>query len=157
MPEEFITVDGVDELARAWRDAPQKLIPQALLEGFKAAGWVLMGAIEARTPVGGKIVNGASTTGGDLISDLDMTIQLDDDFRGGVVKVGFGKDQGYKASWVEYGHRMIGHKPGKKDLGVVQPHPFMRPAAETAAESAVEAFTEAFMAALEAGALLDAA
>jgi hypothetical protein len=156
MAEQLITVEGVDEVCREFREAPPRLIPYALLKGLEAAGWVLQGAIESRTPVGGSIVGGRSTTGGALIADLDMNITLDQNFRGGVVKVGFGK-QGYVARFVEYGHRMIGHKPRNRELGVVQPHPFMRPAADDAAEAAVAAFNEAFLAALAEGGLLDAA
>ena len=34
-----------------------------------------------------------------------------------------------QAIWIEWGHKIIGHKPHKTDLGkVVQPRPFFRPA-----------------------------
>jgi len=35
---------------------------------------------------------------------------------------------------------MVTHKPGLKDVGTVEPHPFMRPAFEAAAERAMQAF-----------------
>lgn len=34
------------------------------------------------------------------------------------------------AHLVEYGHKMVGHKPGKKVVGFVAPRPFLRPAWE---------------------------
>ena len=50
--------------------------------------------------------------------------------------------------WVEYGHAMVGHRPGKKDLGTIPPHPFMRPGFDASADAAVDAFAESLAATL---------
>ena len=70
------------------------------------------------------------------------TAKLESDLgKGGQASIGFGR-AGAKAQWVEYGHRMIGHEPDEKDLGVVRAHPFMRLAFEDSGEAAIAAFTE---------------
>jgi HK97 gp10 family phage protein len=43
------------------------------------------------------------------------------------------------AHLVEYGHVMRGHRPDKKDLGEVAPHPFMRPALDEGGPAAIQA------------------
>jgi hypothetical protein len=146
MSEELIEITGIEECCRMLSAAPKAAIPGALLHGLSAAGAVIEEAIDIRVPV----------KAGELKTDLDMTVTLDSDFRGGVVAVGFGAE-GYKARWVEYGHHQIGHRPGKKDLGEVEPHPFMRPAADTCAESAIDAFVDAVMKDLAAAEVIDAA
>lgn len=155
MPQdnETIQIEGVERVAQALESAPKELIPGALLAGLKAASAVIQPAIAARIP------RRVLRKGGDahypaLAADLDHAITLDDNFRGGLAEVGFGK-QGYVARLVEYGHRMVGHKPKKKVLGTVETHPFMRPAAEVSEEAAVDAFTEAFLAELERGGLVE--
>ena len=126
--------------------APRQALPSALLHGFTAAGQVIEEYIAGRTP----------DKTGEMLADLGYTVTLDADMRGGEVAVGFG-DQGYKANWVEYGHRMIGHAPAKKDEGVVEAHPFMRPAAEAAAEPALDAWEDTVMGDLQQAEILDAA
>lgn len=127
--------------------APKEVVPGALLSGLRAGGQVIEEHMAGRVP----------DKTGDLLSDLGTTITLDSDFRGGIAQVGFTSAQAHKAGWVEYGHRMVSHEPDKAEIGQVQPHPFMRPAADASAEEAVEAFTETVMAELEKGQILDAA
>ena len=147
MLDEFsIEIEGLEEACGMLTEAPGQVVPGALLHGLTAAGDVIEEYIAGRTP----------DKTGEMLVDLGYTVTLDANFRGGEVAVGFG-DQGYKAAWVEYGHRMIGHKPGKKDEGMVQPHPFMRPAAEAATEPALDAFEDAVMGDLQQAEILDAA
>lgn len=55
-----------------------------------------------------------------------------------------------QAFWIEYGHRIVGHKPGKKDTGgKVEPKPFFRPAVvamRAAVRKAIRTALQAFMA-----------
>lgn len=47
------------------------------------------------------------------------------------------------AHLVEYGHRLLSHKPSLKEIGEVEPHPFMRPALDEGADEAL-AFAEEY-------------
>jgi HK97 gp10 family phage protein len=140
-----IEITGIEACCEALKRAPRAAMPAALLKGLTAGGKVIQDAIAVRTPI----------DTGEMKADLKTKITLDAEFRGGVAEVGFTK-QAYKANFVEYGHRMIGHKPAKKDLGKVEAHPFMRPAAEVSKEAAVEAFVEAVMTELEGAGIVDA-
>ena len=127
--------------------APREAMPGALLHGFTAGSRVIEEYVAGRTP----------EKQGLLLEDLGTTVTLDADFRGGEAATGFSGKQGSVARWVEYGHREVGHKPAKKEEGTVQPHPFMRPAAEMAAEPAVDAFVDAVMQDLTAAGVVDGA
>jgi hypothetical protein len=74
-----------------------------------------------------------------LVDALMAEVEVDLNAKGGSASVGFGK-LGYIANMVEYGHVMVTHAPGKKVVGFVPPHPFMRPAFESSAEPAIAAF-----------------
>jgi hypothetical protein len=106
---------------------------------------VIKAALALRIPISDE------ETAGDLRAALMSAVTLDAQFRGGVAEVGFGTKQGHIANFVEYGHRMVGHKPGKKELGMVAAHPFMRPAAEVSADAAIDAFADSLEATLKAG------
>lgn len=147
MADELIEIEGLEETAALFRDAPKEAIPAALLHGLTAGGRVIEEFMAGRTP----------DREGDLLADLGTTVTLDSEFRGGVAAVGFSAAQGHVARFVEFGHRMVGHKPEKKELGEVEPHPFMRPSADAAAEEAIEAFDAAVMTDLRQADLLDAA
>ena len=129
MSNEFeINITGIEEVCAALKEMPARLAKNAYAKALAASAVPIVEALKARTPV----------ETGLLQRSLMADIQIDPQGRGGRVQVGYGK-QGYVARFVEYGHRQVGR--GKKDTGkVVQPHPFMRPAAATSADAAVEAF-----------------
>lgn len=151
---------GIESCARALTDAPRQAVPAALARGLAAAGGILEEAIIAVMPVRDVRLGGDEEYPA-LIEDLRVEIILADAGEGGVVKVGFFK-QGYVAAWVEYGHRMVGHKPDNKLLiggrvaGLVPAHPFIRPAADASAERAIEVFVEAVMEELTRAGVVDA-
>lgn len=145
MPEELITITGIEEVQQMLKEAPREVVAGGFLKALQAGANVIKTEVAARTPV----------DTGNMRSALLSEITIDADFRGGMAEIGFGKE-GHKANFVEYGHRMIGHKPSKKDEGMVQPHPFMRPAAAVAADAAIEAFAETLVDELKGG-LLDGA
>lgn len=126
---DFIDIRGIEETIRELERAPERIVKGAFARALTASAAVIMKAVNPRTPV----------EHGDLKAALTFDVAIDSQGRGGVAKIGFGK-LGWKARLVEYGHRMIGHKPGKKQSGQVTAHPFMRPALETSAEEAIEAF-----------------
>ncbi len=53
---------------------------------------------------------------------------------------GKGKDKGYHAHLVEFGHVMLTHSGMPTKLRRVPPHPFMRPAAEKGIVKAIQLF-----------------
>lgn len=145
--EILIEIDGVEEVAELFRNAPKESIPSALLKALSEAGRVIEEYMAGRTP----------DKTGELLANLDISVTLDSDFRGGYAEIGFSGEQGHVARFVEFGHRMVGHKPDKKLLGQVEPHPFMRPAADASAEEALDVFVGVMMAELQKSQLLDAA
>jgi hypothetical protein len=149
MPNEqvFIEVEGIEDVVDALTTAPRSAIPSALVRGLAAGGAVIEEYMTGRIP----------DKTGQMLEDLGTTVTLDADFRGGIAAVGFGSKQGPIAGWVEYGHRMIGHAPVKKQEGQVEPRPFMRPAAEASAEEAVEVLGDTLLDTLAQAEVIDAA
>jgi hypothetical protein len=150
-----ITVTGLKESIDFLNTMPKALVAKGFVKAGHAAGDVMLAAVIAHTPVSGAKVTNPTTgvetsvgTGGDLISAARMQVFLDAQYRGVQVQVDFGKLD-YIAYWLEYGHRMIGHKPEKKQLfgpntpdGNVKPYPIFRPAADECFEAAVQAFAD---------------
>ena len=156
--DEMVTITGLAQVQMALTTAPARLVKNAFARALAAACVPVVRELELRTPVSAKneLFNDetfspiAGTGTGDLKSALMSDIAINSEGKGGIGRVGFGK-QGYKARLVETGHRMIGHKPGLKDLGKpVPPHPFMAQAAVAAADAAMGAFAEALIKALKA-------
>ncbi len=121
---------------------PRDIVLGGYNRALHAAADVIEAELDLRTPVqialaGGDLV----VEGGRLKESIVSVVTLDSNYRGGMVEIGFGK-LGYIANFVEYGHRMVTHKPGSKEVGFVPAYPFMRPAAEAAAEPAIDAFAK---------------
>lgn len=131
MADELVHITGIEEVQELLVSAPRHIVGTAFLKAFEAADRVIEGELDLRTP----------EKSGELKAAKTHEITLDSNLRGGLLQIGFGK-QGHKALWVEYGHRMVGHKPDKKELGTVEAHPFMRPAANASADRAIEAFAD---------------
>jgi HK97 gp10 family phage protein len=148
MAGELITVTGLGEVQRALAEAPRLIVANAYLKALQAAANVIEQEVAIRTPE--RDEGSRNEDDAHLIDGLMTAVELDSQFRGGVAMVGFGK-QGHKAMWVEFGHRMVGHKPGKKQLGQVAARPFMRPAADASANKAIEAFADSLAESLKAG------
>lgn len=138
MAGELITVTGLAEVQEMLATAPKEIVARGYLRALQAGADVIADEVEVRTPIKAEDTGGMLDKGV-LRESLMIQVTLDSQFRGGVAEVGFGKN-GVVANWVEYGHRMVGHAPGKKEKGVVPPHPFMRPAADASADRAIEAF-----------------
>ena len=146
--ESIMTVTGLAEVQAMLRDAPRHIVAAGFARAGRAAADVFVAELEVRTPVRTEALWNDETfsefkdqTGGDLKAALMSEVLLDSQFRGVHVAVGFGK-QGHVANWVEYGHKMVTHKPAKKEVGFVSAHPFMRPAFEAAGDRAIDAFVE---------------
>lgn len=138
-----VTVTGLAEVQRMLAEAPRTVVARGYLKALQAGANVIANAVEERTPVKAEDTGGLLDRG-ELRESLMIEVELDSQFRGGVARIGFGKN-GNVALWVEYGHRMVGHKyskSGKQQIGDIQSKPFMRPAAAASAEAAIAAFAQ---------------
>jgi hypothetical protein len=128
--EEFsISVEGIEEVCALLSEAPKDVVRRTLAKALTAATVPVVQTLNSKVP----------ELTGDLADHVATDVAIWEDGSGGTAEIGFG-NEGWKARLVEYGHRMIGHKPLKKYLGQVAAHPFMRPSAADSAEAAVEAF-----------------
>lgn len=146
-----LNVTGVKEAVAYLEELPKNIVVLGFLRALDAAGAVIQDALFENTPVRTEVrstqsaartglqAGGRVITGGELREALTRKITIDTNYQGGVVEVYHGK-LAWVANLVEYGHRLVGHKPGKKDLGTVPAHPFIRPTAEAVAQEAVDAF-----------------
>lgn len=137
------------EAQRGLEDIRRLVTQTALVKGANAAAEVIAGTLATLTPEAEEGERNDEQP--HLVDSIVTAVEVDSEGRGVVANVGFGK-MGYVANFVEYGHRMVGHKPDKKELGKVNPKPFMRPAAEMAADPAVEAFRAAVEGVIDHGA-----
>lgn len=149
-----LRITGLEQVQRALAELPKAMVTVAFGAALDQAGGVIAGQVAGRAAR----LNDASDT--PLSEHVTVQVQVDTDNRGGIAIVGFdssqdertGIPQDLKAFLVEFGHRMVGHKPGRKQLagpatpgGYVVPQPFMRPALEDSWEQAVRVFAEALI------------
>jgi HK97 gp10 family phage protein len=135
---EFI-VEGLEECLSKLEALPERIVKNHFGKALLAAGSEIFNAVQPRVPV----------DTGKLADALKTTISVDAEGKGGMVEIGFTGAQAGIARLVEMGHREVSHRPNLKDSGkVVQPHPFLRPAAATSKDSAVQAFEESLSASL---------
>lgn len=130
MAEEFsVDVEGIEEVCALLTQAPADIVRRTLAKALTAATVPVIQTLNSNVP----------ELTGDLADHIVTDIAIREDGTGGTAEIGFG-NEGWKARLVEYGHRMVGHRPGLKHLGQVPAHPFMRPSAADSADAAVEAF-----------------
>jgi HK97 gp10 family phage protein len=137
-----VKITGIAEVQKMLAEAPKNIVMLGFGRALNAGINVIAAAVAERVPV----------KEGELAAALVTEVVVDANARGGIASVGFGK-MGHRANWVEYGHRMVTHKPGKKQVGDVPAHPFMRPAADASADAAIDAFAETLAATLKQGIL----
>jgi Bacteriophage HK97-gp10, putative tail-component len=147
--DELIKITGIDEVCAMLTAAPKNIVRGAYGKALAAAAVPIVEALEPRIPSRNNLFDEESfrplagtAEEGTLKDALVTDIAIDEEGKGGVLSVGFGGKAGHIANFVEYGHRMIGHKPKLKDLGEVKPYPFMGPAADASADAAIDAFAQ---------------
>lgn len=156
MAKDLIEIRGIEECCRMFEHAPKEVVPGAIRSGLVAGAAVIESAIRGKTKVRA-IRKGGDAVYPALVTDLGTTIESGQG--GGAANIGFA-DQGYVAGFIEYGHLEVGHgksKEGRRLLGEVEPHPFMRPAADESGDEAVNEMEKAIMAELEKGQIIDGA
>ena len=133
-----MVVTGLKECIEMVEEAPRNIVMLGYARALAAGIYVIAEAVVSRAPV----------ETGDMAKALVINVEINQTSLNGMAEMGFGK-QDHVAMWVEYGHRMVGHRPGKKVLGDVPPHPFMRPGFDASAEAAIGAFIESLSATLK--------
>ena len=137
MTEESYVLN-LDEVKQSLLDMPAEIVRDSFVDALRAGAGVVESELRARTPLG------ADDKEQEHLRDAIET-KVSVDTLDGSAETGFG-DLGYRAVFVEYGHRIVTH--GGKEAGFVRAHPFIRPAAESATEGAVEAFEESIQSSL---------
>jgi hypothetical protein len=140
-----LEIAGLAETEQALQDLPAKVVVLGFARALDKAAGVIAAEVEARAE--GLDESSSQTR---LSEHVIVKVEVDTAKNGGVAYVGFDKTQDErtgipqdaKALMVEYGHRMVTHKPGKRQVGTVQPRPFMRPAAAASENRATEVFGE---------------
>jgi hypothetical protein len=147
MPEELISIDGLEECFADLDRVPPMVATVGIVRGLHAAASVIQRAIRQGTP---QRINrvGGDAADVELVDDLQTRVTVDSNGRGGSAEIGFWK-KGYLAEWIEFGHRIVTHAPGRKNkpgsqyVGDVPADPFIRTAADTSAEKAMDAYVAA--------------
>lgn len=142
MADMNITVDGVEELNKFLTDAPREIVASCFLKALKAGGDIIEQTLIYNTPVKEEDTGGILETG-ELQDSVFLRVELDSQLRGGRAVIGFrGAGPNAVANWIEYGHRIVGHKPRKEYKGKnTTPNPFVRKTADQSAEPALSAFS----------------
>jgi hypothetical protein len=157
MPDEFgVKITGLQEAIADLSRYNNFQAAGALTKGLNAAGDVLFNEVARKTPVRALTeATGGLVSPGDLRNSLKKEVILSNDLTGGSISI-WHNGYGWLVGWLEYGHKMIGHKPEKRQLygprtpegfvvpgGVERAYPFMRTAVDEVGEQAISAFVEA--------------
>lgn len=147
-----IQISGLEQVQKALANAPKTIVITTFARALDAAAGVIAAEVAARVDLMGEF----SET--PLADHILTKVELDTDARGGNAVVGFDKSidertgvpQDAKAYWIEFGHRIVTHKPALKDVGEVKEKPFMRETFDVTRDKAIEVFAETVIANLPA-------
>jgi HK97 gp10 family phage protein len=142
-----IQVAGFQEVERTLKEFAPKLRRKALRKALKAGGDVIATEVKLRAPVRTDVATGRSNAlpPGALRADITVQVQTSSNEVAGVAKIGPSPKTDHVARWVEFGHRMVTHRPGQRQIGQVPAHPFMRPAFDSSRDEAVAAFGDTLL------------
>jgi hypothetical protein len=121
-----IQITGLEQVQRRLAEAPKHIVASSFVNALDAGIKVVEEFVAGRTPVQDDDY-GYFKEGGSLLAHIVTEVQLDQQLRGGVALVGFGR-YGFIARMIEYGHRKV------------PPNPFMRQSTNAAADEALAAF-----------------
>lgn len=131
----LVTMTGLGDVQKLLRESPKHIVVVGYAKALNAGAVVIEQTLQVMTPESGIDRENRLP----LAESIVIEVEVDTEGKGGVAEVGFGAN-GYIANMVEYGHRMVTHAPGKKQVGDVPAHPFIRPAFDQSAEAAIAAF-----------------
>jgi hypothetical protein len=140
-----LRITGLEQVQKRLREAAPTLVIKTFAKALDRASGVMAAEVELRAE--GHPDSGSDTR---LAEHVIIKTEIDTRARGGVSTVGYdssldertGIPQDLKGYLVEYGHRMVTHKPEKKEVGHVPAYPIMRPAFDSSADNAIEVFAE---------------
>jgi hypothetical protein len=140
-----LRITGLEQVQRALSELPTSVVVKGFAKALDKGAGVIAAEVSARAETLDE--SGSQTR---LFEHVTVNVEVDTAKRGGVGTVSFDKSldertgipQDLKAYLVEFGHRMVTHKPGKKEVGHVPAKPFLREAFEASADRAVEVFGE---------------
>lgn len=141
-----VKVEGIEEVELFLTELPREIVASGFLAALKAGGTVIENTLVYNCPVQEEETGGILEQG-ELRDSIYMKVELDSQLRGGVATIAFrGQAPNAVANWIEYGHRIVGHRPKLEYKGKdVPPNPFIRRTADQAAQPAVEAFVNSIM------------
>lgn len=145
-----IQITGLEQVQRLLKEVPHEVALIGFAKALDRAGGVIQAAVIEKAAA---LPEWSDTP----LSEHTVTdIEINAGLGVGVNEIGFdqsqdertGTPQDLKAYWVEFGHKMKGHKPDKKYIKDIPPKPFMRPAFDESAERAIAVFAETLVDAL---------
>lgn len=148
MADGEVTVEGLAETMAYLDNLPPIIVKAAFRAALEAAVAVVINAMRPRIPrsnpsgIAAQSASEASRHPRPLSEAVIQRVQVEAE--GGTGTIGFASDQGNIPLWLEEGHKQVTHKPALKEVGFVDPRPFMGPAVDASWEEAVDAFTETF-------------
>lgn len=137
-------------LASLTKEQRLKITKKAL----RRVGAIVQEAIEKQAPIRPDLPSGTALPIGALKKDVHFKVRVSDDPNTeSIVTVFPGKKTEHAADWVENGHVLVrggyskadgkgGRRGPGKVIGHVQPHPYIRVAADSVEEKAIDAFLE---------------
>jgi hypothetical protein len=145
MADELITITGIPETLRFLEEAPKVIVVNTFVKAFAAASEPITEALTANTPV--QFIGPREKGERRLIDSIVVDLNIDPSLKGAQMDIGFeGRPQGSKANWLEYGHRIVGHKPNLKDTGKrTTPTFFMRKSVDASYGPAIEKWSDEYM------------
>ena len=129
-----MVIEGVDfeGVTAMFDDLSNRMKKRAIRAGLKAAIDIVEAEILPNTPVNDGILKENAVTHVRTNGNKIM----------GMATFGYG-GQSREALLVEYGHKVVGHEPDKKELGSEEPKPWIMPGWDKAMPAALEAFEDA--------------
>lgn len=145
-------IEGLQEIDQKLSALAGPVARQLIYEAVMDGGKVLQNEVRLQAPSRPELPRGTAIPPGALKSDIELHFGFNDQgLPSAIIKPG--KYTAHVARWLEYGHRLVrggyskvtasGRTRGRgKEIAVVRPYPFIRPAFEAARMTAVDATIE---------------
>lgn len=134
-----IEITGLEEMRARLNELEMRVREEYIAKAVKAGATVIADAmLEGAPELDEKNSGSDALEPGSLRDDIKVRERMDKDGFA-VAIIGPGKKTAHVARFVEYGHRLV---KGKKEIGQVPAHSFLRPAFERSEADAIEKFKE---------------
>lgn len=136
MPQAELAIDtsAIDDLGKLFPYLADEIKLQLANEAALAGAQVVFEGMELLAPSQAHVASEHSTALPPFAVRRDLAVRPLDNNAGWLV--GPGPRTAYVVRWLEFGHRLV---RGKRQVGTVEPHPFIRPAFDTSKDRAGEA------------------